>query len=192
MATKSWESYGNTVVYNSEIYSEDTDTWLREVEAPRSPKPSIQEANQVFNALFAIEQSKDSGMVKLSIEHLSPYVAKQWVDWLIEDINLIMKARDKQEAQRSIEYLEYQIIQTNLVEHKTLLYHLIEEQAKTLMFAEVRDEYVFKTIDPALVPEVKAKPKRALLVVLGTVFGGILAILIVLMRYFATKSQSTL
>lgn len=28
------------------------------------------------------------------------------------------------------------------------------------MFANVRDEYVFKMIDPALVPEEKFKPKR--------------------------------
>ena len=78
-----------------------------------------------------------------------------WVDWLVEDINTDMKIRDKEEAERSIKYLQSQIANTNIVEQKTLLYQLIEEQAKTLMFAEVRDEYVFKTIDPALVPELK-------------------------------------
>jgi LPS O-antigen subunit length determinant protein (WzzB/FepE family) len=55
------------------------------------------------------------------------------------------------------------------------------------MFAEVRDEYVFKTIDPAFVPEEKAKPKRALICVLGIMLGGMLAVMLVLIRYFVRK-----
>ena len=35
------------------------------------------------------------------------------------------------------------------------------------MLAEVRQEYVFKTIDPALAPEEKSKPNRALIVFWG-------------------------
>ena len=57
------------------------------------------------------------------------------------------------------------------------------------MFANVRDEYVFKTIDPALVPEQKFKPKRALICILGFLFGGILSVLIVLARYFLKKAN---
>jgi LPS O-antigen subunit length determinant protein (WzzB/FepE family) len=49
---------------------------------------------------------------------------------------------------------------------------------------------VLKTIDPPQVPEEKAGPKRALIVVLGTMLGGILSMLIVLVRYFTkTKEQ---
>ena len=57
------------------------------------------------------------------------------------------------------------------------------------MLAEVSKEYVLKTIDPANAPEEKAKPKRALIVVLGTMLGGILSVLIVLIRYFSSKSS---
>lgn len=72
---------------------------------------------------------------------------------------------------------------------QTVFYQLIEEQTKTIMLAEVSKEYVLKTIDPANAPEEKAKPKRALIVVLGTMLGGILSVLIVLIRYF-TKKQT--
>jgi len=179
MAVKGWDLSSNTVIYDEEFYSSDKDEWLRDVKPPRQPKPSMQEAKIEFTKLFSIEQSKDSGMVTISLEHYSPYIAKRWVDWLIKDINLEMKIRDKIEAERSISYLQSQVSKTNIVEQKTLLYQLIEEQAKTLMFAEVRDEYVFKTIDPALVPEIKFKPKRALIVVLGTLLGGFLALLMI-------------
>jgi LPS O-antigen subunit length determinant protein (WzzB/FepE family) len=127
--------------------------------------------------------------VTVSIEHKSPYVAKQWVDWLVTDINQVMKQRDVTEAKRSTEYLEKQIEQTNVADIRTVLYKLVEEQAKIIMFAEVRDEYIFKTVDPALVPEEKAKPKRALICVLGTLLGGMLAVFIVLVRYFVKKGN---
>lgn len=57
------------------------------------------------------------------------------------------------------------------------------------MFAEVRDEYVFKTIDPALAPEEKAKPKRALICVLGTLLGGMLGVAIVLVRFAFRRDE---
>jgi ribosomal protein S3AE len=78
-----------------------------------------------------------------------------------------MKDRDVAEAMRSTKFLNQQIEQTNVADIRIMLYKLIEEQAETIMFAEVRDEYVFKTIYPALVQEEKAKPKRELIVVLG-------------------------
>ena len=57
------------------------------------------------------------------------------------------------------------------------------------MFAEVRDEYVFKTIDPALVPEAKAGPKRVLICVLGTLLGGMLGVILVFIRHFVRKEE---
>jgi uncharacterized protein involved in exopolysaccharide biosynthesis len=179
MAAIDWDLNSNTVIYNEESYSPETGKWLRSVKPPKKAEPSMQQATNVFNGLLSIEKSNETGMVNISVDHYSPYVAKQWVDWLIQDINLEMKNRDKEEANESIAYLQSQIEKTTIFEHKTLLYQLIEEQTKTLMFAEVRDEYVFKTIDPALVEEIKFKPKRALTVVLGTFLGGLLSLVII-------------
>jgi LPS O-antigen subunit length determinant protein (WzzB/FepE family) len=64
---------------------------------------------------------------------------------------------------------------------------LIEEQTKNMMLTKVSPEYVLKTIDPAQVPDIKAGPKRALIVVLGTFVGGVFSVLIVLIRYFSYK-----
>lgn len=189
MAAIGWDFASNSIIYNQDIYLPDKAQWIREVKPPQNVKPSMQEAKKEFDKLFSIAQSADSGMIVISIEHVSPFIAKKWVDWLVEDINLMMKVRDKEEAERSINYLQAQIANTNIVEQKTLLYQLIEEQAITLMFAEVRDEYVFKTLDPALTPELKIKPKRVLTVVLGTILGGIISVVIVLVRYFTKTKQ---
>ena len=187
MAVDKWNMSDNSITYDEELYNLSSNTWVREVKAPFKPKPSMQEAYKEFNKVISVNSAKDTGMVTVSVEHLSPAVAQQWVTWLIEDINRVMKERDVDEANRSSQFLNKQIALTNVADIRSILYKLIEEQAKTIMFAEVRDEYVFKTIDPALVPEEKAGPKRALICVLGTLLGGMLAVMIVLIRHFVRK-----
>ncbi|AVT48944.1 Wzz/FepE/Etk N-terminal domain-containing protein [Shewanella baltica] len=190
MAAEKWDRDLGKLIYNPELYNEQTNTWVREVKAPFKAEPSMQEAYKAFSKIIALNKDKETAMVTISIEHLSPTVAQQWASWLVQDINKVMKERDVAEANRSSEFLNKQIALTNVADIKTILYKLVEEQAKTIMFAEVRDEYVFKTIDPALVPEEKAKPKRALICVLGTLLGGMLGVMFVLVRYFMRKEQN--
>jgi uncharacterized protein involved in exopolysaccharide biosynthesis len=189
MAAKSWDMATNTVIYDTELFDAKTKTWVAEVQDPFKPEPSMQEAFKVFSSAFRINSEKDTGMVTIAIEHVSPHVAQQWVTWIIEDINKVMKERDVAEAIRSTEFLYKQIAITTIVDISSMLYKLVEEQAKTIMFAEVRDEYVFKTIDPAIVPEEKVKPSRALICLLGTMLGGILGVMFVLVRYFFKKDN---
>jgi uncharacterized protein involved in exopolysaccharide biosynthesis len=189
MAEPKWNLADNTLAYNDELYNLAENKWLREVKAPFKPEPSMQEAYKVFSKVIAVNAAKDTGMVTVSVEHVSPAIAQQWVTWLVQDINKVMKDRDVAEAIKSTEFLNQQIEQTNVADIRTILYKLIEEQAKTIMFAEVRDEYVFKTLDPALVPEEKDKPKRALICVLGTMLGGMLGVMLVLIRHFVRKED---
>jgi uncharacterized protein involved in exopolysaccharide biosynthesis len=189
MAAKKWNMADNNISYDEGLYSAVEDKWLRKVQPPFKSEPSMQEAYKVFSQIVAVNPSKDTGMVTISVEHLSPAVAHQWVNWLVQDINKEMKGRDVAEATRSTTFLKSQIEQTNIADIRSILYKLIEEQAKTIMFAEVRDEYIFKTIDPALIPEEKSKPKRALICVLGTMLGGMLGVMLVLIRYFVRKED---
>lgn len=187
MAAKAWNREINQVIYNKDVYNQAENKWLREVKAPFKPEPSMQEAYKVFSQLVSANKNTENGMVTIAIEHVSPYVAQQWVNWLIQDINATMKQREVLEANKSTSFLTQQLEQTKIADIRAVLYKLVEEQTKTIMFANVRDEYVFKTIDPAIVPEQKFKPKRALICVLGVLLGGILSTLLVLLRHFIKK-----
>ncbi|MFT5812533.1 MAG: hypothetical protein ACI9VT_000268 [Psychroserpens sp.] len=189
MAAKNWNVKTNTLVFNSDIYNATTKTWVREVEAPKQPEPSSWEAYKAFKDILVVAADKETGMITLTIEHYSAEIATQWLLWLVSDINAAMRDQDKAEAQRSIDYLSTKLQETQLADMQTVFYQLIEQQTKTIMLAEVSLEYVLKTIDPANAPEEKAKPKRALIVVLGTMLGGILSVLIVLVRYFSNKEN---
>ncbi|PKM19377.1 MAG: LPS O-antigen length regulator [Gammaproteobacteria bacterium HGW-Gammaproteobacteria-15] len=181
MAVKSWELATNTLKYDTEVYNPQTQQWLREAKPPKQAKPSLQQAYKALSGVLIVSQDEATGMVKLSIEHHSPYLAQSWVQMLIADLNLEMKTRDIEDAEKSIAYLQQQISQTSVADLRTTLYSLVEEQTKTLMLANVRSEYVFKTVDPAIVPEIKSKPARALIVILATILGAMMSSLIVIL-----------
>lgn len=185
MAVKSWDAGSGDVVFDSESYDADSKTWLREVEPPKLAEPSAQEAHKAFSAILGVSQDKQTGYVTVSIEHQSPIIAAQWVNWLVEDVNSAVKAQDVAEAEKSIEYLREQVTNTSLADLQAVFFDLIQSQTETVMLAEVRQEYVFKTIDPAVAPEEKSKPSRALICVLGTLLGGMLGVVIVLIRHYA-------
>ncbi|WP_350608198.1 Wzz/FepE/Etk N-terminal domain-containing protein [Pseudoalteromonas sp. MER144-MNA-CIBAN-0113] len=187
MAAKTWNRETNTVIYDEELYIAEQNKWIRKVELPFKSEPSMQEAYKEFSKIITTNKNTETGMVTVAIEHVSPFIAKQWVDWLVVDLNKTMKERDVVEANKSTQFLMNQLENTKIADIRTVLYKLVEEQAKTIMFANVRDEYVFKTIDPALVPEEKFKPKRALFVVIGTLLGGVLSAFFSLFKYFIKK-----
>lgn len=182
MAAKDWNQATNELIIDAEIFDTNSNKWMREVKPPFKAEPSNQEAFKEFYKNIAIVQDEETSIVTLSIEHFSPEVAKQWVDKFVIAINSEMKKRDLTEAQESINYLESQLKETNIAELQNVLYQIMEEQTKTIMFANVREEYIFKIIDPALISEEKEKPKRALIVILATLLGGMFSVAYVLIR----------
>jgi uncharacterized protein involved in exopolysaccharide biosynthesis len=189
MASSGWDqSTGNLIIDNA-IYESATKKWIRDVPPPKRAAPSPQAAYQVFKKLLSISEDKNNGFISLRIKHYSPIVAQRWVAWLIEDINNTLREQDVTEAERSIAYLKQQIEATLLTDLQSMFFELIQSQTETIMLAKVRQEYAFKTIDPAVVPEVKSEPKRALICVLGTLLGGMFAVLLVLVAHYAIKRE---
>jgi len=185
MAVESWDAGSGDIIFDTEAYDSASKTWVRDVEPPKLANPSAQEAHKAFAKVLGVAEDKQTGYVTVSIDHRSPVVAAQWVSWLIEDVNAAVKAQDVAEAEKSIEYLKQQVANTSLADLQAMFFELIQSQTETVMLAEVRPEYVFKTIDPAVVPEEKSKPSRALICVLGTLLGGILGVVIILIRHYA-------
>lgn len=177
------------LIIDPEKYDSAAKKWVREVPEGKSIAPTDWELVKAFNAITSVSFDKKSGLATVAIDYYSPQLAKQWVDWLVADLNQAMKQRDVADAERNISYLKTQLAKTSVADMQTVFYKLIEEQTKTLMLAEVNQEYVFKTLDPAVVAEEKAKPKRALIAVLGTVLGGMAGVMLVLIRYAVRRRE---
>ncbi|MGR5540579.1 Wzz/FepE/Etk N-terminal domain-containing protein [Vibrio campbellii] len=182
MAAKDWDLANNKLILDEELYNPTTGEWLREPDGLRGATPTAQEAFEVFSKeVLSVSQDKESGLYTVSVKNYSPYVAQQWVNWLIEDINKVMRERTIAETSQNLAYLNTQLQKTAVADMQSTFYKLIEEQTKSLMLAEVQEEFVFKVVDPAVVPELKFGPKRAVICALITIFGFIFSIAIVVL-----------
>jgi uncharacterized protein involved in exopolysaccharide biosynthesis len=183
MAAKGWSRSDDSLVIDQDIYDDNQNNWVRKIKVPFKAKPSQLEVYEKFIKLMSITEDKKTGMVRLSVEYYSPFLAKKWVDNLVKAINEEMKNRDLAEALRSIDYLKKQIELTNISDVKTMFYSLIEEQTKTVMLANVRNEYVFQTIDPAVIAEKKAKPQRLLIIIFIAIISFFLSVSVIVMKF---------
>ncbi len=185
IAAKGFDSSNGELIYNPEIYDVASKAWQREVDPPLKPEPSFQEAYEEMMGILAVSEDPLTGFVTVAVTHLSPLVAYDLVNLLVSDLNREMMLEATSEAQQSINYLSEQLESTQIVALEQVFYSLIEEQTKTIMLANSRPEYLFKTIDPAIAPERKAGPSRALTCVFGTLFGGFMGVMMVLIRRYA-------
>ncbi|MDH5300487.1 MAG: Wzz/FepE/Etk N-terminal domain-containing protein [Gammaproteobacteria bacterium] len=158
--------------------------WLVEADAP-----TAWDAFKVFDGIRTISEDKKSGMITLSVEWTDPALAAAWANQLIERINAHQQAKAITEAKESIAYLRQELEQTGVVEMRQSIFNLIEAQTKQIMLANVREDYAFKVIDPAVVPEEKIKPKRALIVVLGFMVGLMLGVFTAFFVSFIKKQR---
>lgn len=192
MAATGWDVNNNRLILDSDVYDSITQMWIREPQGLRGKKPTAQEAYDVFKKnILNINQDKETGLYTLSVMYYSPYIAQEWVSWLVQDINKVMRERTIAETTQNLSYLNAQLKKTSVADMQSTFYKLIEEQTKSLMLAEVQDEFVFKVIDPAVAPEVKDQPKRALICVLGTLLGGMIGTVIVLIRFSLRKQVNS-
>lgn len=191
-AATDWNRLSNKLSFDEDIYDPTSNKWVREFDPRKgeAAEPSSWELYEEFSKMIKVTEDKDSGLFKLSVEHISPVLAKQWVDKLVIAINNHMRVKDEAEAKKSIAYLKKKAEETNLAQMQSVFYQLIEEQTKTLMLAEVSDEYVFKTISEAKVPEEKLSPSRALICILGFLLGVFVSVVILVVKAIFKTSES--
>ena len=188
-AVQGWSKGSNELQINDGVYDTENKQWLTENEAGVTGPPSSWSLFQAFSGRLAVSEDKKSGLVLVTIEYYSPQVAKQWVDLYVESINRFMQQRQLTKVSRNIEYLQEQIGKTSIAEMQEVFYSIIEEQTKNKMLAEASPDYAFVAVGPSMVPEEKSQPKRALICILGTLLGGMLSVLLVLIMHYTKKSD---
>ena len=187
-AAEGWDMASNQLDINSDLYDIGSSQWVRDIPAGKALIPSGWELFEKFSDMFSVSEDKKTGMVSISVEYFSPQLAKEWVDRLVIGINQHMQSRKLEKVNINIQYLEAQIQKTSIAEMREVFYTIIEEQIKSKMLAEASPEYAFVTVSPAMVPEEKSQPKRALICILGSLLGGMLSVLWVLVRHYTRST----
>ncbi len=173
----------------SDQWDDSSDQWR--LEADQGP-PSMWNAYKVFSkSILKSSTDKKSGLVRMTVDWKDPDLAAEWANNLVVRLNQKLRALAIAEAENSINYLQAQLQQTSVVDMHQVLYRLIETETQKIMLAKVREQYAFKVIDPAVVPEEKIKPKRAVIVVLGFLAGFMFSIFLAFLLSFIAKQRKS-
>ena len=141
MAAKKWHIKSNSIIYDDDLYDKKNKKWVREVDFPFQQVPSEQEAFALFSKQINISEDKKNQLVTLSVEHISPSVAQQWAEWIIDEANTMVANLRIEEAESSINYLNEQIKLTPYAELRTMFFNLIQQNTQNMMLAKVSKQY---------------------------------------------------
>jgi uncharacterized protein involved in exopolysaccharide biosynthesis len=188
LVATAWDSDSGELEYDAELYDVVNHSW-RDTDSANKLKNDTHRLLKRYRKLVSIKEDKKTGFITISVDFLSPETAKKWVEQLIVAINDEIRSRDVVEAQKSIDYLSAQLQKTTVAELREVFHSLIEEHMKTKMFAETREEYVFKVVDPAFRPERKAYPRRSVIVILSTMASFVLLICFSLVRAYVQSEE---
>ena len=182
MALNSWNSDTNSMTYDESIYNKESNIWLM--------TPSVQQSFGEFGSHLSVSEDKKTGFITLTVKHQSPFVAKEWADLVVNEVNAFYRQKEKLESEKAVGYLNQQISITSLSEIKEVLAQLLQEETKKLTLIEANESFVFDYIDPPAVMEKKSEPRRSYICILSAVLGAFLSILLVLIRHFVFKEKT--
>lgn len=151
--------------------------------------------NEFREQVLSIEDDDDRGTTTIAIKWTDPKLTAHWANEFVALANHLIRTRALDESSKNIKYLNDQIAKTNVVEIQRVMYNLIENETKTHMLANAREEYAFTVVDPAVVPERRIWPRRTLMVLTGGVLGVILGVMLALAhnvwRRYRTRESNT-
>lgn len=138
--------------------------------------PTLWDAFKLMeNRIRKVVVDKKTGLVTLSIEWKNPDQAAGWAEGMVNRANLYLRERAVRHAEDNLAYLQEQARKNISLELQQAIFHLMESEIKKAMIANVNKEYAFKIIDPAVVPEEKARPDRLKMILFGGGVGFFLA-----------------
>lgn len=188
IAVRNFDAENNQVVYDKDIFDAESSSWTGEGNDIKS-KFTEQDAYKRYKSILFMYQDTRTRFIEISIDHKSPFIAKSWLEIIIKNINLSMREENAKTAAEYTEFLKNLSAQNNPKEIEDAISKLLESQLQKLMLSSANKNYVFKTIDSPLAPEMKSSPRRSLIVILSTLFGSLLSISWVLFDHYKRKSQ---
>ncbi|WP_157795517.1 Wzz/FepE/Etk N-terminal domain-containing protein [Pseudoalteromonas ruthenica] len=181
MAAQDFDRESRKFIINSDIYDSAKEIWTRVPNYPQKKEPSSLELATKFKESFNVKLNKQNGLIGLSFESYSPEFSLDILDSLIEEFNLYLKEKDLLERQKKLKYLKSELESSNLVEVRTVLQQLVEDEYKKLSVAKTREEYAIKVIEQPQMPIEKSSPRRAIICIGIT---GVSCIVFVLLLWF--------
>ncbi len=152
--------------------------WKRNVR-----QPTLYDGIQYFkkHVLTVVDQS-GTGLVLIRIEWHDPHMAADWANGLVTEVNQYMRGKAIQRAKRHVVFLDARAQREHLISQQQAIARLMETELGREMLATGSEDYAFRILDPAQVPEKPSFPKPVLWTVFGLMLGGLISSVYVLVQ----------
>jgi uncharacterized protein involved in exopolysaccharide biosynthesis len=129
-----------------------------------------------------VSQDIQTRMVLVAIEWTDPELAASWANKMVAMLNEKMRKDAIDRSTRNLEFLRKQYEDTNVAPLRDAIARLMETELQTSMLASVQQDYAFRVIDRAVVPNRRISPNRTMIAATGLILGLALGVLIAIAR----------
>tara|TARA_B100001750_G_scaffold224416_1_gene215452 strand:- start:824 stop:1678 length:855 start_codon:yes stop_codon:yes gene_type:complete len=151
----------------------------------KSSIPKFEEAYRIVSKdIVSLSTDARTGIMTLRVQWTDKKLVADWANSMINMVNNNIRDLAISESEASILYLKNELESTQLSELKMVLYKLIEQDISNISLAKSQENYAFKILDPARVPNKRIKPKRTQIVISSSIFGFLISLLIIFVRDF--------
>lgn len=158
--------------------------------------PTLNDAVDYFKRrMLVVSHDRRTGVVIVAIIWKHPTEAAELANKFLELANADLRGRALAESRRKLAYLNKLGAEVSDVAQRQLIYQLVQSEISFSMLANVRSDYSFRIVDPAVVPDADRPvlPRRGLIVVSGLFAGflfGVMFALLLASRAAAGRKES--
>lgn len=125
---------------------------------PDGPGPGLT-VRAFWRQVLRVEEEPATGLVRVEFRWKDPGVAADWANKYVELANSRLQARAISLSRQRLQYLKEELDAADDIQLKQAIYRLMQTEINSAMVANVRKDFAFSIVDPA-VPSDRDDPWR--------------------------------
>ncbi len=177
-AAKSYNKETEKIILDSKYFDEKNNFKVNKI-------PNLLQLHREnFLKNFNASIDKDTGFIYVTYTHISPVFAKELIEKMINELNESEREKNINESIKIIEDLTVKIASTYESEVKKLISNLIENELKSQVLSNVKENFIVEYIDSPFIPDEKTSPYIINNSILGFIVGLFAFLIISISRSF--------
>ena len=177
-AAKSYNKETKKIILDSKYFDEKDNFKVNKI-------PNLLQLHREnFLKNFNASIEKDTGFIYVTYSHISPVFAKELIEKMINELNESEREKNINESIKIIEDLTVKIASTYESEVKKLISNLIENELKSQVLSNVKENFIVEYIDSPFIPDEKTSPYIINNSILGFIVGLFAFLIISISRSF--------
>lgn len=143
--------------------------------------PTLQQGIDKFTKnVMEVDYDNADNRVSVSIVWPKGDMAATLANGAIERVNAVLRDQAFRDGEKSLTFLKKELDHETIVALREAIVALMQQQMDTIMYANVREDYALRVLDPAVAPDPRDVywPKKSQLALVGAFIGLLVGVLI--------------